>query len=281
MRTKNVFNLTIAASLLSFTLLTGCSTTDSYTQAFTHTKAPAGNGHRVEADLNRSFKAARAILVQQGFAIQSMDANLGVIKASRGVQDLRNKDMTYNIVTTIDITSVDKNNSIISIAANQQSILHTVSHDWWHLLFIFPIFPTGTHYENVVVSEGEVIDPAFYKGFFDGLNRNLELMPPAPAVVAVAPAPVPVAVPVAVVPTTEVAAPTTSSTQQPAVTAPVVSNPPEPKVTTIAFSNTPEKTKSDEVDGKKANEESPVGSVTGSITVRPKVDTPVNTTPKV
>ncbi len=204
-----------AAILLSSALLSGCTTTDSYNQAFTHKSAPAGNGHHINADQNRAFKAARAELVQQGFAIQSMDSNLGVIKATRGVQDLRNKDMTYSIVATVDITNIDANSSIVSLAANQQSILHTVSHDWWHLLFIIPLFPIGTHYENVVVNEGEVIDPKFYQGFFDGLNQNLAQMPP----------------PIAAAPTPAVVAPAVVET------ASVVATPVAPKTTVIDVSS--------------------------------------------
>lgn len=254
-----------AALMLSTALLTGCTTTDSYNQAFTHKSAPAGNGHKVDADQNRAFRAARAVLVQQGFAIQSMDSNLGVIKASRGVQDLRNKDMTYNIVTTVDITNVDANNSIVSLAANQQSILHTVSHDWWHLLFIIPLFPIGTHYENVVVNEGEVIDPTFYKGFFDGLDRNIAMIPvtPVPAPV-IAAAPAPVAAPAA-----PVVIPISSSTPAPVTPA-----------AAPASAATPAKAPATAKGNKAATpEESPVGSVTGSITIAPApAATPVTET---
>lgn len=188
------YNAFTAATILSCILISGCSTTDSYTQAFTNKNVPAGNGHIVNANEARTFKAARIKLVQQGFAIQSLDPAMGVIKASRSIQDYNNKDVTYNIAATVDIIGSDTNSSTVRLAATQQSIMHHVYRDYWKLLFIIPLFPTGIHYENVVIKEGEVTDPKFYKSFFDGLDSELASQP-QPITTSVAPtaAPTPVA----------------------------------------------------------------------------------------
>jgi len=188
-----------ATALLSCMMMSGCASSDSYNQAFTNKNVPAGNGHTVNANESRTFKAARIKLVQQGFAIQSMDPTMGVIKATRSIQDNKNKDLTYSISANVDIIPSDPNTSIVRMSANQQSIMHHVYRDYWKLLFILPLFPTGIHYENAVISEGEVTDPKFYKSFFDGLDSQIAAEPVAVA----APTPATVS------PIVEIAAPAT------------------------------------------------------------------------
>ena len=196
-----------ATALLSCMMMSGCASSDSYNQAFTNKNVPAGNGHTVNANESRTFKAARIKLVQQGFAIQSMDPTMGVIKATRSIQDNKNKDLTYNISANIDITPSDANSSIVRISASQQSIMHHVYRDYWKLLFIIPLFPTGIHYENAVINEGEVTDQKFYKSFFDGLDSQLaadQVTPPSPPVTAPVSTPSEIAVPATPTPVSEV-----------------------------------------------------------------------------
>ena len=44
-------------------------------------------------------------------------------------------------------------------AANMTTELHEKSYTWWHLLWLIPIFPTGSEYTTVVVNRDPVHNP--------------------------------------------------------------------------------------------------------------------------
>ena len=44
-------------------------------------------------------------------------------------------------------------------AANMTTELHKKSYTWWHLLWLIPIFPTGSEYTTVVVNRDPVHNP--------------------------------------------------------------------------------------------------------------------------
>jgi hypothetical protein len=150
----------------------GCATNDGYQKAFAAESAIKGNHKTFAAPLDQAFRAVKTTLVRQGFTIESADANSGLIKAIRNFQDPADKDVSYNIIATADVTADDEG-SIVTIAASQQTVLHREWHTWWHLLWIIPLFPTGIEYQTVVTHEGNVTDAAFYKDFFASVDSTV------------------------------------------------------------------------------------------------------------
>lgn len=150
----------------------GCASSNGYQKAFSADSAIKGNHQEFQAPLDQTFRAAKITLVRQGFTIEQADLASGVIKAVRNLQDPSDANVSYNIITTADVTS-DADSSIVTLAASQQTVLHREWHDWWHLLWIIPLFPTGTEYQTVVTQEGNVTDPAFYKDFFTSVTSQI------------------------------------------------------------------------------------------------------------
>ena len=68
---------------------------------------------------------------------------------------------------------VKKGTSSVAISATQKTLLHTKEHTWWHLLWIFPIIPTGTVYQTVNTGEGSVTDKAFYSNFYKQIKEQV------------------------------------------------------------------------------------------------------------
>ena len=150
-------------------LASGCAANNGYQKAFAAESAIKGNHQNFAAPADQTFRAVKVTLVRQGFTIENADANSGLIKAVRNFQDTEDKDVSYNIIASADVTADDEN-SMVTIAASQQTVLHREWHTWWHLLWIIPLFPTGTEYQTVVTHEGNVTDAAFYKDFFASVD---------------------------------------------------------------------------------------------------------------
>ncbi|PTU33062.1 hypothetical protein [Stenotrophobium rhamnosiphilum] len=165
---SNAIALAVAIALAG-----GCATNDGYHKAFAAESAIKGNHQTFAAPLDQTFRAVKITLIRQGFTMESADPSSGLIKATRNFQDPVEKDVSYNIVATADVNAEDEN-SIVTIAASQQTILHREWHTWWKLLWIIPIFPTGTEYQTVVTKEGNVTDAAFYKDFFASVSTAVD-----------------------------------------------------------------------------------------------------------
>lgn len=60
------------------------------------------------------------------------------------------------------------------VAANQTTELHKNSYTWWRLLWLIPVFPTGTEYTTVVVERDTVHSPKAYSDFFGAVKKTLE-----------------------------------------------------------------------------------------------------------
>ncbi len=97
-----------------------------------------------------------------------MDA--GLVKATRIFQDPQMPEQSYNITASIYFYETGPESSNLTVAASQQTILHRQWKTWWHLLWIIPIFPTGTEYQTVVISEGNITDSPFYSDFFQAIS---------------------------------------------------------------------------------------------------------------
>ena len=67
--------------------LAGCAATRGYNGALSDKAAPSGNAQRIAATPERAFRAAAGTLVQRGFTVEQADSAMGLIKASRNLQD--------------------------------------------------------------------------------------------------------------------------------------------------------------------------------------------------
>ena len=59
-------------------------------------------------------------------------------------------------------------------AANMTTELHKKSYTWWHLLWLIPIFPTGTEYTTVVINRDTVHIPQLYHDFFTAVQKRCD-----------------------------------------------------------------------------------------------------------
>jgi hypothetical protein len=186
-RTGTWLPLVSAAALLA----AGCASNDGYRQAFSEKGVIQGSNHAVSADETPTLRAAKMTLVHQGFAIENVDFKAGIIKATRNFPDDGNKNISYNIVATVDVAPNGRGTSLVTLAATQQTVLHRERYDWWHLLWVLPLFPVDTEYQTVVTREGNVTDPVFYSDFFAAVDKSLTNVL---AIMTEAPASAPVAV---------------------------------------------------------------------------------------
>ena len=152
----------------AFLALSACSSSPpAYEGAFDSKNAPGGAPIQVNAPIDKALKAVKFVLVKQGFQIQKVDMPTGTVTAERDYVDPDDKDKSYLIdVSVVVQDGVSKNTSIVALSATQSTLLHTKEHTWWHLLWIFPIIPTGTVYQTVNIGEGTVMDKKFYAHFY-------------------------------------------------------------------------------------------------------------------
>jgi hypothetical protein len=157
-------------SFLAIMTLIGCATQKEYQKAFDSQHSLTQNQCTFTQSSDSIFMITKQVLIQQGFTIESADLKTGIIKAVRDMQDKEDKEYSYNIHASVDISEEVVAQSIVSLAASQQTVLHRSTTTWWHLLGILPIIPTGTEYQTLVVKEGNITDPGFYTDFFNSLK---------------------------------------------------------------------------------------------------------------
>jgi hypothetical protein len=161
---------------------TGCATQHNYKQAFSEATALQENHYQFAVPVDKTFTAIKTTFVRQGFTIEQADTRTGVLKAVRNFKDSENEEKSYNIIATADINATEEG-SLVTLAASQQTILHRTWHEWWHLLWLIPLFPISTEYQTVVTAEGNITEPSFYNDFFAAVRKTLEKRPAAAAVV--------------------------------------------------------------------------------------------------
>jgi hypothetical protein len=156
-------------ALLVAVMVSGCATPAGHHTAFSDQTGLIGNSKVLDVSASQAAKAARQVLIRQGFTIDSVDLNAGLIKATRNFQDPEKPEQSYNINASVFILENTPESCTVVASASQQTILHREWKTWWHLLWIIPIFPTGTEYQTVVTQEGNVTNPTVYADFFTKL----------------------------------------------------------------------------------------------------------------
>ena len=162
------------ALLLALHVL-GCSSDPPhYEGAFSASQQVKGNSESVSAPVDMTWGAILEVLSQQGFLIQQADPKSRIILANREMRSKEDKDLSHTVSTTVTLFPSSDQLTRVMVAANQTTELHKKSYTWWHLLWIIPLFPTGTEYTTVVVERDTVRSPQFYNDFLGAVKRLCE-----------------------------------------------------------------------------------------------------------
>ena len=99
------------------------------------------------------------VMATRGWLIQQADAKSHLILAHREMRDKEDTDLSHSITATVTLVSTTDQTTQVIAAANITTELHKKSYTWWHLLWLIPIFPTGSEYTTVVVNRDPVHNP--------------------------------------------------------------------------------------------------------------------------
>jgi uncharacterized lipoprotein len=175
---KYVFGLIDGARwtfLVFVLLLAGCSSEPAhYEGAFSASQQVKGNSESISAPMDMAWGAVLEVLSQQGFLIQQADSKSHIILANREMRSKEDKDLSHTVSATVTLLPSSDQLTRIMVAANQTTELHKKSYTWWHLLWLIPVFPTGTEYTTVVVERDTVRSPQFYNDFFGAVKKSCE-----------------------------------------------------------------------------------------------------------
>ena len=161
--------------LLFVLLVAGCSSEPAhYEGAFSASQQVKGNSESISAPMDRTWGAILEVLSQQGFLIQQADSKSHIILANREMRSKEDKDLSHTVSATITLLPSSDQLTRVMVAANQTTELHKKSYTWWHLLWLIPVFPTGTEYTTVVVERDTVRSPQFYSDFFGAVKKSTE-----------------------------------------------------------------------------------------------------------
>lgn len=164
---SNLVKVTILSGVFA---LVGCASNQPYNKAFDSQNALVQNQCSFSQPADNIFKVTKQIFVQRGFTIENADMKSGIMKAVRIMADKDNSEISYNIHASADISEITTDETQLSLAASQQTILHRSSLTWWKLLWILPLFPTGTEYQTLVIKEGNITDPVLYNDFCNAVR---------------------------------------------------------------------------------------------------------------
>ena len=163
------------ASLFVVLLVVGCSSEPAhYEGAFSASQQVKGNAESISAPMDRAWGSVLEVLSQQGFLIQQADAKSHIILANREMRSKEDKDLSHTVAATVTLFPSSNQMTRVMVAANQTTELHKKSYTWWHLLWLIPVFPTGTEYTTVVVERDTVRSPQFYSDFFGAVKKFAE-----------------------------------------------------------------------------------------------------------
>ncbi len=161
--------------LLFVLLVVGCSSEPAhYEGAFSASQQVKGNSESISVPMDRAWGSVLEVLSQQGFLIQQADSKSHIILANREMRSKDDKDLSHTVAATVTLFSSSNQLTRVMVAANQTTELHKKSYTWWHLLWLIPVFPTGTEYTTVVVERDTVRSPQFYSDFFGAVKKLAE-----------------------------------------------------------------------------------------------------------
>lgn len=155
--------------------LAACASTPSYEEAFSSKHQVPGSVESLPASVDMTWGSAIEVLAQQGFLVEQADPKTRIILAKREVRDTKEEELSYTISATLTFVPMAEQITKVLVAANQTTELHQKEYRWWKLLWLIPIFPTGTDYNTVVVNRDTVRSGQFYSDFFKAVKQaNIE-----------------------------------------------------------------------------------------------------------
>lgn len=157
-----------------FLLVSGCATPTTEDHAFSEQSKIKGNSDSIPASMDVTWGSVLEVMAERGWLIQQADTKSHVILATKEIRDEDDKDISHSLSATVTLVSVSEQITHVIAAANETTELHKESHDWWHLLWLIPIFPTGTEYTTVVVNRDTVHNPQLYQDFFDAVTKRCD-----------------------------------------------------------------------------------------------------------
>jgi hypothetical protein len=179
---RSLFQQYGLACLLIF--VSACSAPTTYQSAFSEQHQIKGNTEMISAPMDTAWGSVLEVMATRGWLIQQADTKSHLILAHREMRDKDDTDLSHTITATVTLVSMTDQMTQVIAAANMTTELHKKSYTWWHLLWLIPIFPTGTEYTTVVVNRDTVHDPQLYHDFFAAVQKRCDekkrLLSPAP-----------------------------------------------------------------------------------------------------
>jgi len=124
--------------------------------------------------LRETFNSVKTTFVRQGFTVESADSATGLIRATRDIPDVSDRQLTHDITASVDISGRSNGDQTqVALAATERTVLHREGQSWWRLFGVIPVFPNGKEYQTVVTGEASVTEPAFYNDFFAAVEKTL------------------------------------------------------------------------------------------------------------
>ncbi len=182
---SSLLALVLAAS--SAALCACGSQADTYREAFSRQQALSNNSRTLSASRETVWRGVNQTLIGQGFTIRQVNDTSGLITAEREMSDPGDAELSYDVTATANVAEAGKDRTEVELSANQKTIRHQKYHTWWHLLWLVPLFPTGTEYNTVVRRESTVTDSGFYSDFFAALDNHVKAAPAEEAAAQPAP----------------------------------------------------------------------------------------------
>ncbi|MGZ4961436.1 MAG: hypothetical protein ACXWC8_02670 [Limisphaerales bacterium] len=165
--------ITMLPTLASLLLLVGgCATPTTQNHAFSEQNKIKGNSDSIAAPIDVTWASVLEVMAERGWLMQQADTKSHVILATREIRDEDDKDLSHSLSAAVTLVPTTEKITHVIVAANQTTEMHKKSYDWWHLLWLIPIFPTGTEYTTVVVNRDTMHNPQLYQDFFNAVTSR-------------------------------------------------------------------------------------------------------------
>ena len=163
-----------AAFILVLAILSGCASHRAYNDVFSEQTAIAGTAHTFTASAADTLRAVVGTFVQRGFSIDQTDGQMGLIKATRNLQDPKDAKLSYLLTATASIwPAANGAGTVVRLSANEQQVTHSSKHNWVSLIGPIMMPMPGRTYQTAVTKEGTVTDTGFYRDFFAAVQQTL------------------------------------------------------------------------------------------------------------
>jgi hypothetical protein len=160
--------------IVTLAVTAGCASQKAYNQVFSERTAIVGNSHSFAAAPDDVLRAVIGTLVQRGFSIEQTDLKMGLIKATRNLQDPNHAKVSYLLSATASVWApADGSGSVARLAASEQQVMHSSKHNWVPILGPLIIPMPGKTYQTTVTKEGTITDSEFYADFFAAVQQTL------------------------------------------------------------------------------------------------------------